>query len=137
MDEALLQAYRETDYLVCVDLAEWVCIRVDQPLPASLQHRVGVQPWGFITAWNPQSTVCPPADNFLAQRELLAALQVLPDCVIFPAIGMGASGWHEPSLFVIGADRARLDALGRQHRQIAYVHGEASEPACLRLLPTD
>jgi hypothetical protein len=137
MDEVLLQAYRQTDYLVCLDAAEWACIGVDQLLPASLQRRVGTRPWGFITAWNPQSTVRPPEHNLLAQRELVAALQAMPPCVIFPAIGLGATGWHEPSLFVIGVDQVVLDALGRQHRQIAYVHGNAGEPARLRLLPTD
>jgi hypothetical protein len=89
---------------------------------------------GFITAWNPLAKALPPEENLVAQRELLAALQTLPECNILPAIGIGASGWREPSLFVIGADTASLDALGLRHRQIAYVHGCAAEPARLRLL---
>ena len=134
MDKALLDAFFTTDYLVCLGEVEWVSIRVDQPLPAALQRLVGQRAWGFITAWHPQAQVRAAADNRAAQRELLAALQAWPGAVIRPAIGIGASGWHEPSLFVIGPELATLDALARRHRQAAYVHGAGSEPARLRLL---
>ena len=134
MGEALLDAFRTTDYLVCLDEAEWVSIRIDQPLPEPLQKRVGRRSWGFITAWHPQAQMRAAVNNLAGQRELLAALQAWPGAVIHPAIGIGASGWHEPSLFVIGPERATLDALARRHRQVAYVHGAGSEPARLRLL---
>lgn len=134
MDEALLQAYRGTDYVVCLSATEWACIRVDQALPDALQLKVGVHSWGFITAWNPRSKVRASADNLDAQQELLALLQALPDSTIFPAIGIGTSGWHEPSLFVIGPDQSTLDALGRRYQQNAYVYGQQSEPARLRIL---
>ena len=135
MDKALLDAFRATDYLVCLDEVEWASIRIDQPLPAPLQQLVAQRAWGFITAWHPQAKMRASADNRTAQRELLAALRACPGAVIRPAIGIGASGWHEPSLFVIGPQRATLDALARQHRQAAYVHGAGSAPARLRLLP--
>ena len=134
MDEALLDAFRSTDYLVCLDEAEWANIRVDEPLPAPLQQLVGQRAWGFITAWHPQAQVRAAADNLAAQRELLAALRACPGAIIRPAIGIGASGWHEPSLFAIGPEPATLDALARQHRQVAYVHGAGSAPARLRWL---
>lgn len=134
MDEALLDAFRTTDYLVCLDEVEWVSIRIEQPLPEPLQKLVGQRAWGFITAWHPQAQVRAAADNLAAQRELLATLRECPDVVIRPAIGIGASGWHEPSLFAIGPELAMLDALARRHRQAAYVHGAGSEPARLRLL---
>ncbi|WP_179477054.1 MULTISPECIES: DUF3293 domain-containing protein [unclassified Rhodanobacter] len=134
MDETLLQAYRDTEYLVCLDTVEWACIRVDQALPASLRRMVDVSAWGFITAWNPLSEARALADNLAAQRALRADLQIIPDASMFAAIGIGRGGWHEPSLFVIGADQPSLDVLGRRYRQHAYVHGTGAEPARLRIL---
>jgi hypothetical protein len=134
MDKALVDAFRATDYLVCLNEVEWASIRIDQPLPTSLQALVGTRSWGFITAWNPRSEPRSPADNLTAQRELLAALRASPEAMIYPAIGVGASGWSEPSLFVIGPDLPTLDALGLHYEQNAYVHGQGIEIARLRLL---
>ena len=134
MDEALLQAYRGTDYVACLSATEWACIRVDQLLPDALQLKVNARSWGFITAWNPHSKARASAENLAAQQELLALLQALPDSTIFPAIGIGSHGWHEPSLFVIGSDQLTLDALGHRYQQHAYVYGRQNEPARLRIL---
>jgi hypothetical protein len=135
MDEALLQAYRDTDYLVCLDHVEWSCITIDQPLPDSLQRKVGANGWGFITAWHPLSEARALADNLSAQRALFDELVATPDASIFAAIGIGR-GWHEPSLFVIGVDQSSLDVLGRRYRQHAYVCGTAAGLARLRVLST-
>ena len=132
MDEALLEAFRSTAYHVCIDTVSWATIRVDLPLPAALADVVGSRSWAFITAWNPQARRRPPAENLAAQRELLAALQAQPGAIVLPAIGVGSSGWSEPSLFAIGPDLAILDALARAHGQLAYVHGEAAGAALLR-----
>lgn len=134
MDETLLQAYRDTEYLICVDTTEWACIRIDQSLPESLQLKVGANSWGFITAWNPFSEACALADNLAAQREMFMDLQGIPQTLILAAIGIGSNRWHEPSLFVIGPDQPTLDALGRVYRQHAYVCGKGTEPARLRIL---
>ena len=134
MDKALIDAFRATDYLVCLDEVTWASIRVDQPLPTSLQALVGTRSWGFITAWNPRSETCCQEDNLASQRGLLAALRAWPEAVIYPAIGVGASGWSEPSLFVIGPDLPALDAWGLRYEQNAYVHGQGGEIARLRLL---
>jgi hypothetical protein len=135
MDKSLLDAFRATDYLVCIDAAEWADIRIDQPLPSSLQALVGTRAWGFITAWNPRAeTTRAPADNLAAQRELLSALRAWPEAAIYPAIGIGRTDWSEPSLFVIGPDVATLDTLARHHEQLAYIHGHANSMAHLRLL---
>lgn len=136
MDEALLAAYRDTAYLVCVDAAQWPCIRLDKTLPAALQTLVGDAPWGFITAWHPHSTPRADAVNTAAQQRLLQQLRVDPARpVLYPAIGIGCIGWYEPSLFVIGLGMAQLDGLCRDSAQDAYVHGRGSAPACLRLVP--
>lgn len=134
MDEALLEAFHATAYHVCLDTVTWATIRVDLPLPAQLTDAVGSRPWAFITAWNPQARRRAPAENLAAQRELLAALQDQPGVAIHPAIGVGTSGWSEPSLFVVGAGIHTLDKLASIHGQLAYVHGEADGAALLRVL---
>ena len=132
MDETLREAFRETSYLVNLDAVTWATIRIDLPLPLELVPVVGSRPWAFITAWNPQARRRAHAENMAAQRELLTALQGLPDVALRPAIGVGSTGWSEPSLFVAGPDLATLDALARQHGQRAYVHGQADGAARLR-----
>ncbi len=134
MDEFLLEAFRATAYHVSLDTVSWATIRVDLPLPAELVALVGSHRWAFITAWNPQARRRPSTENLAAQRQLLAALQGQPGVSVYPAIGVGSSGWIEPSLFAIGSDIAELDRLSRQHAQLAYVHGQAAGIAHLRLL---
>ena len=134
MDELLREAFRETAYHVNLNMLSWATIRVDLPLPAELAEVVGTRPWAFITAWNPQARRQSAENNMSAQQTLLAALQDQPDVCIYAAIGVGSSGWIEPSLFVIGADTTVVDALGRHHRQLAYVHGHADGAAHLREL---
>ncbi|MEO9078761.1 MAG: DUF3293 domain-containing protein [Rhodanobacter sp.] len=134
MDEFLLEDFRDTAYHVNIDLVSWATIRVDLPLPAELVPVVGDRPWAFITAWNPQARRRPFAENLLAQQELLATLQSHPNVVVHAALGIGTSGWAEPSLFVVGLDLATLDKLSTEHAQLAYVHGHAAGAAHLRLL---
>jgi hypothetical protein len=134
MDEVLLEAFRSTTYHVCLDAVTWAIIRVDLPLPAVLAKAVGNQPWAFITAWNPQARRRPPAENEAAQRQLLDAVTRAPGARAYPAIGVGTSGWSEPSLFVTGLDVPALDGLTRAHGQLAYVHGQAGGAATLRVL---
>lgn len=134
MDEALLEAFRTTTYHVCLDTVRWAVIRVDLPLPAPLAAATGAQPWAFVTAWNPQARRRAQAENEAAQRELLASLRQQAGVNVYPAIGVGTSGWSEPSLFVTGMEVAALDRLTRSHGQLAYVHGEAGGHATLRVL---
>ena len=133
MDEFLLEAFHATAYHVNLDTVTWATIRVDLTLPAELVPTVGSRPWAFITAWNPQARRRPQAENLAAQRELLVALQNQPGVTVYPAVGVGSSGWIEPSLFAIGADIDVLDNLARKHAQLAYVHGQANGVAHLRL----
>lgn len=136
MDEALLTEYRASTYLVCVDAAQWSPIHVGAPLPQMLQTLVGEQPWGFITAWNPRSTPRADAINTAAQQELLATVRGSPGLAAwYPGVGIGTQGWYEPSLFVLGLDRDKLDVLCAAHEQNAYVCGRGHGPACLRTLP--
>ncbi|CAM5270947.1 DUF3293 domain-containing protein [Rhodanobacter lindaniclasticus] len=132
MDETLHEAFRDTAYLVNLDTVSWATIRIDLPLPVELLERVGTLPWAFITAWNPQARRRAQVENQAAQQELLAALQALPEVTVRPAIGVGNTGWSEPSLFVVGADANALDLLARRHGQRAYVHGQGDGSARLR-----
>jgi hypothetical protein len=134
MDESLLEAFRSTAYHVNLDRVNWATIRVDLQLPAELVPVVGARPWAFVTAWNPQARRRPAAENLAAQHELLVALQSHANAAVHAALGVGTSGWAEPSLFVVGLDLVTLDTLATEHAQLAYVHGQAAGVAHLRLL---
>lgn len=134
MDEVLLEAFRATTYHVCLDTVTWAILRVDLPPPATLAKTIGPGPWAFITAWNPGARRRLPAENEAAQRQLLDEIGQVPGARAYPAIGVGTSGWSEPSLFVTGLDVSAMDALARAHGQLAYVHGVAAGPATLRTL---
>ena len=137
MDEALLAAYRATDYRVRLARGGWVTIHIDQPLPAELRDLARNLPWGFITAWHPFSKSVPRPDNRITQRALLAALRALPETdVVRAGVGAGHDGpWKEASLWVVGPGVPALDALARRFGQVGYVHGEGTMPAQLRLTP--
>jgi hypothetical protein len=135
MDEALYAAYLSTDYRVRLTRGGWAVIRIDHPLPSSLQPLAADRPWGFITAWNPQSEPVPRAQNQVAQQALLAALRALPETMLIrPGAGVSGDGsWREPSLWVVGPDDAQLDSLARVFAQVGYVYGIDGGPARLRL----
>lgn len=132
MDKALLDEYRASTYLVCVDHVQWPAIVLGQALPAPLQALVGTQPWAFITAWNPGSVRRADEANQTAQRKLLSEL---PENVLtLPAIGIGPKRWYEPSLFVVGLEFAAFDALAITYRQNAYLRGRGAGQASLHVL---
>lgn len=137
MDEALLAAYRATEYRVRLARGGHAAIRIERPLPLELHPLAQACPWGFITAWNPRSESTSRANNRLAQRALLAQLRALPETVaIRPGLGVAGDGrWREPSLWVIGPTLATFDALAQRFDQFGYVHGDGASPAQLRLLP--
>jgi hypothetical protein len=136
MDD-LVAAYQATDYRVRLARGGWASIRIGEALPADLLPMVGDQPWGFITAWNPMSQPLPRQRNRAAQRLLLKALgSQLAATALHPAMGVGSNGlWREPSLFVVGLDGDALDRLAHRFEQRAYVYGQGSLPARLRLMP--
>ena len=135
MDEALLAPYRTSTYLVCLDTLRWSAIHIDEPLAGALQTLVGERSWAFITAWNPHSVQLPVETNTAAQQQLLATLRANAGLAsLYPGVGIGSSGWYEPSLFVVGLDLDFLDALCAAHAQNAYVHGRGPASASLRLV---
>lgn len=134
MDDSLQEAFLDTAYWVCIDAVSWSTIRINLKPQPELARVIDGKPWGFITAWNPQARRRTATENAAAQRQLLATLRGLPGVTVYPALGVGTSGWSEPSLFAVGVDAAALDTLAHEHAQLAYVHGKGDSPAELRVL---
>jgi Protein of unknown function (DUF3293) len=132
MDEALLAAYRATTYRVRLARGGWAAVRIDAALPRELLALVGAHRWSVLTAWNPRSVPRPRADNRDAQHRLLGELKSCCKAIV-AAEGVG-SQWREASLFAVGPDMATMDTYARRYQQNAYVHGEAGDPAMLRVL---
>jgi hypothetical protein len=125
VDEALLAAYLVTDYRIRLPQGGVASLRIGAPPPSALLQLTQGAPWAVITAWNPRSQPMPRAWNRRAQRFLLAELHAHPDIrAIRAAVGVGAGGWRESSLLVIGADAASLRALCARHGQHAFIAGE-------------
>lgn len=134
MRETLLAAYQATAYQVRLAQGGCASLRIGEVPPGALQPLIGVQPWAFITAWNPYSQATSASLNRRAQHDLLATLHALPSCIAVRAgRGLGSGGWHEASLFVVGPEPAQMDVLADRYRQNAYVHGRGGAPAQLRL----
>jgi hypothetical protein len=134
MDEALRAAWLDTGYRVRLPRGGWAAIRVGEAPPPALRGILGDRPWGYLTAWNPQAQPRPRALNRRDQRRLLAALKALPGVAVHAGIGVGRSGWREPSLLAVGLETKALDELAARYRQLAYVHGCGHGAARLRIL---
>ncbi|AND68191.1 hypothetical protein ATSB10_07370 [Dyella thiooxydans] len=136
MDERLLVAYRRTDYRVRLPGGGTTSLHVDTPVPATLHALVGTSPWGFITAWHPGSRRAPRDTNRQAQRRLLAELLADPATrAILAAVGVGADGWREPSLFAIGTPHVVLERLAAAFGQRAFLAGSGQGLARLVWTP--
>lgn len=133
MDKALLAAYLATDFRVRLPQGGFASLRIGAPPPSAILQLTHGAPWGVITAWNPRSQPMPRAWNRRAQRPLLAELRQHPQmCAIHAAVGVGANGWRESSLLVIGPGEATLRALCARYGQHAFVaaEGEAAARLC-------
>lgn len=136
MDEYLLAAYRRTDYRVRLPGGGTACLHVEEALPAVLHALVGTSPWGFITAWHPNSRPAPRPANHAAQRLLLAELLAEPGTRrVLAAVGVGTGGWREPSLFAIGTSHTMLGHMAERFGQRAFLAGTGTGPARLCWTP--
>lgn len=134
-DDALLAAYRQTRF--CVDTAQGrIVIRVGEPCAEldALLRGTGCERWAYITACNPGSVRLSDEENEARQRELEAAVRELGHSML-PGEGIGDDGtWPpEPSILVLGIDRAAAIQLGRRFGQWAIVGGELTGRAALVL----
>lgn len=122
MNQALLQAYRETEYRISHD--SQIVLLADEPnraLDALLMDR-DVSTAVFITAWNPFSQAVSQPENDIAQARLQSEVTALGLDVV-PGEGVGRDGtWPpEPGLLVLGISRDQAKQLSRTYRQNAFV----------------
>lgn len=118
----LLQAFKETDYILHSEPP--FAMRIGQACPELMtlmaQHKA--QSAAFITAWNPWSQALPDAENEARQNTLKAQLSQrgLP---FVDGIGQHPSNnWPgEPSVLILGLDREAAKALAKAHEQHAFV----------------
>ena len=122
MQEALFQAYRETEYRVFTD--RHIVLLIDEfnrAFDALLVDR-DVTTAAFIMAWNPYSKQASKTENDLAQARLQSEVVSL-GMDYLPGEGVGRDGiWPpEPSLLVLGISFHRAEKLSRTYRQNAFV----------------
>ena len=134
--EALLAAYRSTDYEVSVHGCLHV-IRIDRCLPkeiSALLEAHGTNDAAYLSAANPRSRMCDDADN--AQRHT-ALLRALAEQGVrwLPASGRDPCGqWPaERSVLAIGLNKARALRLAEHFAQNAYLQLVRDAPARLVL----
>jgi 2-alkyl-3-oxoalkanoate reductase len=136
-DIELEAAYRASVYVIR-DGSLGIETRIDEPnrqLAATLE-RHGVERAALITACNPDSRRLSDIENQTRQRQLKAELAAA-EMEYLPAIGRAADGsWKEPSLLVLGIDRAAAMACARRWGQRAIVIYDGSGCGRLSMRPT-
>jgi hypothetical protein len=125
-------AFRATTYRVFVPDAPPIDLRIGEVstrLDAVLA-RLGCGEWAFVTAWNPEAQPLSAADNAPRQNELL---DLLRERGLRWLDGSGIPdrpNWQaEPSVLVLGIERADAVAIGRRFRQVAIVVGKCGGAA--------
>ncbi|WP_371185766.1 DUF3293 domain-containing protein [Thalassotalea maritima] len=123
MDDALVQAYLNTDYVIDDDIGIWVINigNIEKTLSRYL-HRQAQPTAAFISAANPMSKLLSDKEN--AQRH--QALQQAVESLGVPFMqGYGAAqqgDWPvEKSLFICNLSEQQAEQLARQFQQAAYV----------------
>ncbi len=122
-DEALLAAWRQTDYQVDTAGGSLV-LHIDEHSPglAELMRAEGVDCAAYITADNPCSTVVSAAENAAARQRLEARLRE-GGWRWLPGMGFDPGGDHpgEHSLLVLGITPDDAVALAREFAQDAIL----------------
>lgn len=126
----LFRHYRETDYHVDAPAGRFT-LRVgqrDQELDAVLDDS-GAREWAYVTAYNPGEARPAAEENERAQAELIRRLDER-GLGWLPGVGEArGSSWSEPSLLVLGVERAEASALGVAFGQWAILVGRRGGPA--------
>lgn len=135
IDPALLQAYRETDYIVHAQPG--FVLRIDQPSAALAAHfkQRGIDAACLITACNPCSQPLPDHENLARQARLEQALQQAGLHWVRAVGKHPANAWPpEVGCFVEGMDEETACQWGRDYEQNAVVWCEKAAVARLQLL---
>ncbi|MCV2893721.1 DUF3293 domain-containing protein [Lentibacter sp. XHP0401] len=134
MDEAIIQAYRATDYQV--HAAKPFTLRIGEFCAAcdALMDAYKVATAAYLTAWNPFSQPLTDLENARAQ-EVLGAKLAAESIVVLSGEGVGRIGhWPpEPSLFALGISRDKAVSLAQKYQQNAFVWIERGKVAELVL----
>jgi hypothetical protein len=139
LSRELLQAYRETHYLVNAEqsVLEPLVLRVGElskPL-AGLHKKFGVDCSAYITACNPWGESIPEVENALRQEVLM---QVLRTRSLRALEGIGKhpdNHWPgEPSVLILGLSLAAAKVLAQDFEQNAFVWSGADAKPQLVLL---
>jgi len=135
--DRLLEAYRAARYEVDTGDQRLV-LRVDQPSAAlaRLHQRYAVNCSAFITACNPGSRICSPAENHRAGHALIRQVEQR-NLAWLPAAGVDPAGrWpEEPGLLILGLGPSGALPLARQFGQAAIIVNTAD--ATPRLIPAE
>jgi hypothetical protein len=139
----LRAAYLATDFVFEVEGQRYT-LRVGEQNPqvCDLLVKQGAQGAAYITAFNPASLQLGEVHNTLAMRALRRDLKANDggSWAVYAGAGQDRAGnWPpEPSLMVLGIDRAQAEKLGRRYGQYAIVWVDATgTPSLVELADLD
>ena len=124
--EALITAYRNTDYIVSPGD---ISLRVDEPVPhlAEWLRARGAKSAVIVTAFNPFSVETPDAENQQRQDELQIFIEACGRSHLLARGVARSGGWPaEPSLCVLDPTAAEIDDCLTRFGQYAAVHASSA-----------
>ena len=128
---ALADAFTRAHYVV-PELGEAGRLHVGVEA-AGLEARLPAGGYGFITAWNPDSTAASPIDNDRADGSLAADLDRLGIRRLRAHAQDDQGGHREDGWLVLELPLARIDRLARDFGQDGVLAWAAGNPVRLRL----
>lgn len=126
IDPALIQAYRETDYIIDDDPPVLLRIGEQNDGLRVMLASFGVETGAFITAWNPDGEAQAADRNYERQADLLDEIEKLR---LNYFVGKGQhpeQAWYEDSFFILGITRDQAWALAEQFDQNGFVWADMS-----------
>ena len=135
LDPDLIQAYRDTHFVVLEERRFTLLVGRRSEALAALHDAHGVTSSAYVTGCNPFSKALTDAQNAERMEELRLVVEDAGHPWV-AGVGQDPMGqWPgEPSLLVLGVTRAESEALGRRFEQNAIVFaGEDATPELLLL----